>query len=109
MTIDIYNPATKNLIDVIFHPILIIIYFYKNDFKIRDKKQRIIYFIFNLIISIVMVISCCIYNELLVLFCCGLEYNTHREISNRASFSEEKDELKLFDNDDNYNDEENDN
>ena len=43
------------------------------------------FFIFNLIITVIVVFSCCVYNELFVLFCCGLESNTHREIARRAS------------------------
>ena len=84
MTNKVYNPTTKNLADVVFDPILLIIYYYyKTDYE--DKDKRALIFALNLIISIIMVFSCCVYNEFFVLFCCDLEHNTHRQISSRSS------------------------
>ena len=84
MTNKVYNPTTKNLADVVFDPILLIIYYYyKTDYEDKDKRGLI--FALNLIISIIMVFSCCVYNEFFVLFCCDLEHNTHRQISSRSS------------------------
>lgn len=85
VTNKVFNPTTKSLIDVIFHPILIIINYYINlpdKQKSQDKKSS--FFIFNLSISFIMVISCSIYNELIVCNCCGLGFNTYLGISNRA-------------------------
>ena len=35
--------------------------------------------------SFVITICECVYNEFIVMFCCKLEYNTHHEITRRAS------------------------
>lgn len=111
MTNKVYNPTTKNLADVVFDPILLIIfYYYKNDYKDKDKKidKRGLIFALNLIISIIMVFSCCVYNEFFVLFCCDLEHNTHRQISSRStSISENRLELMPEDGNDSDDDEEN--
>ena len=102
VTNKIYNPTTKNLFDVLFSPLLLIIYFYyENDYQIMEHNHhRTIIFICNLFISFLIVFSCCVYNELFVLFCCGLEYNTHREISKRAELNANLKELNPADDDD---------
>ena len=102
VTNKIYNPTTKNLFDVLFSPLLLIIYFYyENDYQIMEyNHHRTIIFICNLFISFLIVFSCCVYNELFVLFCCGLEYNTHREISKRAELNANLKELNPADDDD---------
>ena len=107
MTNKVYNPTTKNLADVVFDPILLIIYYYyKTDYEDKDKRGLI--FALNLIISIIMVFSCCVYNEFFVLFCCDLEHNTHRQISSRStSISENRLELMPEDGNDSDDDEEN--
>ena len=37
-----------------------------------------------------------IYNEFIIIFCCGLEKDTYQEVSNRASLNEEKENAKEF-------------
>ena len=86
----LYSPMTRTLADSILDPLLIIYYFFADDdFKV-DKKKNIYYFITNLATSIIMVFCSCVYNELIVLFCCKLEYDTHHEVSIRAKDIENK-------------------
>ena len=47
--------------------------------------EDIFFFVINLIVSIIMVLCGCFYNELFIIYCCNLEYETHHEISLRAT------------------------
>ena len=102
VTNKIYNPTTKNLFDILMSPLLLIIYFYyEKDYQnMKEKQHRTIIFISNLFVSFLIVFCCCVYNELFVLFCCGLEYNTHREISKRAELNSNLKELNPADDND---------
>ena len=85
ITNKIYSPMTRTLTDCALDPLLITYFFiFENDFSIRGI-QNIIYFIINLIISIIIVFFGCVYNELFILFCFGLEHNTHHFVTLRAS------------------------
>ena len=106
----LYSPTHKALFDYILVPILIIYYYiFSQDFQIKDK-QIFYYFIINLIISFIIVIAGLIYNELIIIFICGMEYNTHYEVSKRAkeiethafelSGSENESQLSSFYNED---------
>ena len=98
----LYSPMTRTLADSILDPLLIIYYFFANDdFKVK-KKRNIYYFITNLVTSIIMVFCSCVYNELIVLFCCKLEYDTHHEVSIRAKDIENKYELSSDESSDLY-------
>ena len=101
----IYSPMTKSLTDYILNPFLLTYYYVlDNDFEDSEhQNQNIFYFIINLIISIVIVFFGCVFNEIFILFCCNLEYNTHNQVSMRAStvdIDEEENEDNLSDNDD---------
>ena len=87
LTNKIYSPMAKTLIDCFLVPLLIIFYYItKKDFLVGQKGELSFrFFIYNLILSIIIVFCNCVYNELFVLYCCGLEYDTFKEISNRAS------------------------
>ena len=43
--------------------------------------------ILSFILSIIMVLCSCVYNELLVLYCCGMEHETYIEVNKRAILS----------------------
>ena len=75
----IFSPMTRALTDCILDPILIIFHYISN-----KEKDDFLYFIINLIVTVIMVLSSFIYNELLIVYCCDLEYNTHEEVSIRA-------------------------
>ena len=89
ITTKIYTPMTTVFLDYILNPIYIIINFViEVDFLVRGKKNYI-YFIVNLILSIIISFFGCIYNEFIILFCCGLEKDTYRQISERADIEDE--------------------
>ena len=84
ITTKIYTPMTTVFLDYILNPIYIIINFViEVDFLVRGKKNYI-YFILNLILSIIISFFNCVYNEFIILFLCGLEKDTYRQISERA-------------------------
>jgi phosphoglycerol transferase MdoB-like AlkP superfamily enzyme len=79
---------TKAISDFFFNPILIIYYFFMGiDFKFENKKN-ILYFILNLILSIIIVFCGCVYSELFIIYHFNLEKDTHMEVSRRASIFE---------------------
>ena len=88
-----YSPMTKSLTSYFLNWAFIIYYYaIGNDFLI-DGKSNFLYFFMNLILSILIDFFGLIYNELFILYFCGLEKETHYEISERAiSF-----EVELFD------------
>ena len=88
-TIMLFNPMNKNLADIIINPLYIIYYFISGvDFmKIGEKNYA--YFFVNLVLLIIFDICGLIFNEFLILFCCGLNYNTYKSITFRASKIEE--------------------
>ena len=109
VTNKIYSPMTKSLTDYCLNPILIIFYFiYEGDFEANSKKQ-IIFFIFNLILSIIIVFSSLVYNELLILVCYKLDYDTYQAVAKRAktreSFPRQSFEMDINQDDDELDDE----
>ena len=86
MTNKLYSPMVLTLSDNISNPIQVIIdYLYNNDFK-TGNSQNILYFTISLILSIITTSSTFIYNEFVVLFCCGFDYDTYYQITKRAHF-----------------------
>ena len=91
VTNKLYFPITRSFIDSIFDPLFLIYYFFfENDFHSDKDIQSIVYFLINLIISIIYVFFGSVYNEVFVLFCCKLEYETHFKISKRSNLIENK-------------------
>ena len=88
----IYSPMTKTLTDYFLNPFFLIYYFlFEDDFSNNNQNKRISYFILNLILSIIVVFCSCIYNELLILYCCKLEHDTYYQVSMRALINDEFD------------------
>ena len=88
ITNKLYSPMTRTLTDCILDPLLLFFYyFFEEDFK-SEGEQNILFFIINIIASFIIVFSSCVYNELFVLFCCNLEYNTYYQISRRSTIYE---------------------
>ena len=88
VTNKIYSPMAKTLTDYILNPFYLIYdFFIGNDFH-NGKEPNYIYFSINLVISFIISICGCVYNEFIVLFCCELEFDTHNQISKRASIME---------------------
>jgi len=85
ITNKIYSPMAKTLTDYILNPFYHIYDFFRgNDFLINGN-MKYFYFILNLILSFIITICGCIYNEFIVLFCYKLEFDTHDQISRRAT------------------------
>ena len=80
----IFSPMTRTLTDCMPDPFLIIFFFFKN-YHNNKEMEDIFFFVINLIVSIIMVLCGCFYNELFIIYCCNLEYETHHEISLRAT------------------------
>ena len=82
-TVKEFTPMTRALAESILDPLFIISGFIQND---DDKNwKNWINFITSLVCSIIMVFCSCIYNEVFVLYCCGLEHNTHLEASYKTT------------------------
>ena len=80
----VYNPMTESLAYYCLNPFYIIYDFFSgNDFIIRGEKNYF-YFVLNLILSIIISLTGFIFNEFIVVFCCGLERETYQEISRRS-------------------------
>ena len=62
------------------------IYFFYNKIEFNNNY---IHFILSEFISLIVDFFGCIYNEFLVISCCGLDYETHSEIALRAKNSSE--------------------
>ena len=76
----------------------------ENDF-ISDGERDYFYFIINIIIAVIISFFGFVFNEFIVLSFCGLDYETHFSISNRALNLEKIEDLKLIidDEDENFN------
>ena len=101
ITNKIYSPMAATLAEYFYNPLYIVLaLIVKNDF-ISNKKRNYFYFSVNLILSIIISFSGCIYNEFVILYCCRLHYETHQEISLRAALFKWDQELyKISDIDD---------
>jgi hypothetical protein len=85
LTNRLYSPMTKAIADSFLDPILILYYFFMGiDFKFKNEKN-ILYFILNLILSLIIFFGGIVYSELLVIYHFNLEKNTHYEVARRAS------------------------
>ena len=107
-----FSPMVLTLSDYFLNPIYLIYNYIVGDFKSKDGGQNPFYFAINLVLSALTALSTFIYNEFVVLFCWGLEHNTHDQISKRSKSEEiemnvyevkkdlEKDEEEDIDEDD---------
>ena len=79
----IYSPTIKSLADYIVVPL-------HNIVSLTNKQDfygSIVYFVICEILSLVIDFFGLVYNEFIVLFCCGLEHDTKFDISSRAKLS----------------------
>ena len=84
------------LADYILNPLYLIYYFGAlSDFK-KNGKLGIVYFVLNIIISLIISFFGCVYNEFIILFCCGLERDTHDQISKRADINIPDNQIDLI-------------
>ena len=83
-TIKVYSPITSTFMDYILNPFFIIYHFTSgNDFLYKGKSNWI-YFMINLLMSIILSFCGCVYNEFIILFFCKLEFNTHDQVILRS-------------------------
>ena len=82
----IYTPMARSMTEYFLNPIINIYYLIKE----KDFHNNYIYFSICEIICIIMDFSFYIYNEYVILSCCGLEYDTRDEICRRISDAETK-------------------
>jgi hypothetical protein len=102
VTNKLYSPMAAVLAEYFINPIYIIISFLFSDDFISRGERNYGYFIINVILSIFISLSGCIYNEFLILFFCKLEYDTYDQISFRASLCDGS--ILYEDNEDNSSD-----
>jgi succinate dehydrogenase hydrophobic anchor subunit len=76
-TIKIYSPVVRALTEAIFDPFLI-------GSSLFEYKNTSFYWI-NMVCLVIMVFASLVFTEFIVLYCCGLEYYTHIEITRRAA------------------------
>jgi hypothetical protein len=80
----IYSPMVKTLLDYLLNPIYLMYYFGAQKDFTKNNELDIVYFILNIIISLIISFFGCIYNEFIILFIRDLERDTHDQISKRA-------------------------
>ena len=73
----VYLPMSRSLIQYLLNPFFNIYYFFSES----DFNNSYIYFIISEIICVIISFFGCIYNEYIVLFCCGLESETQEVIA----------------------------
>ena len=83
----LYSPIVKSLTDYFLNPLYNIYYFSMYEDFLVDGNRNIIYFLVNFIFPLIITFFGCVYNEFIILFFCGLEYDTYEEVSKRARIS----------------------
>ena len=95
ITNKIYSPMTKSLTDYFLNPLFLIQNYIEGDFKHRGK-QNFFYFFISFILGITTDLFGSVFNEIIILFFCDLEVNTHDQVSYRSilDYQKELSELK---------------
>ena len=83
-----YTPMARSLTNYFLNPFFNIYYFISG----KDYQKNFIHFFMIEIICILADFFCCVYNEFIIVNCCGLEYDTKDVIINRA-IEEEMNEM----------------
>ena len=96
----LYTPMAKTISLYVLNPFLIIYsFFYDNDF-LYEGEPNAVYLILNVILAFIIDFFGCVYNEFFILYCFGLEYETHYEISKRSNIQNQLIKLNdIFDDD----------
>ena len=76
----------RSLMDFFLNPFFNIYYFIKEN----DFQNNYFYFFICEIICLIVDFFSCVYNEYIILFCLGMEYDTKDEITERALRNEMK-------------------
>ena len=84
-TVKYFSPMARALFELLLDPLIIIYNFSVKDKDIKyEIKNSRIYYIITVISLLLMSIFSLVYNDFLVLYCCGLEKETYLEIQKRA-------------------------
>ena len=90
ISIKLYTPMARAFSDYFLNPLYLLFCFVvENDFSPDDESKRVLFFLINLILSIIITFCGSVFNEFIVLFCCGLELNTYDQISKRAKIKQD--------------------
>lgn len=84
ITIKIYSPMTRALTETILDPFFLLYDFIIAVIKEDNDWDFYIINIVELICLSIIVFFSCVYNDFIILYCYGLEYNTYKEIHKRA-------------------------
>ena len=82
----VYSPMTTALTEYFLNPIYLIIGYIEGDF-VSGGSQNFFYFLFNFIITLIMNLCGCVFNDIIILFFCGFERETHDQISRRSTLN----------------------
>ena len=83
VTDKIYSPMTKTLTDYFLNPFYLTYNYIRGDFR-SNGKGNVIYFLINFLLSIFISLCGCVYNDIVILFLCGLERDTYNQVSFRS-------------------------
>ena len=75
----------KTLAVYILNPFLFIYYFVTETDFMTGNDRNYFYFIISIILALIISFFGCVFNEVIVLFCCGLAHETHSSIKKRAT------------------------
>ena len=93
ITTKLYSPMARILTDYFLNPIYMSVDFaIKKDF-LKKGERNVPYFVVNLILSIFISFIGCVYNEFIVLFFCDLDHNTYAQVTTRAIFQNELNDI----------------
>ena len=70
----------RSLMDYFLNPIFNIVYFFEND----DFNKNYYFFVESEILSLIVDFFCCVHNEYIVIYYCGLDHDTRDAIDLRA-------------------------
>ena len=85
----IYSPMARSLIDFFLNPFINIFFFFiENEFF-----KNGVYFGVTEVLCCIMSFFGCVFNEYIVLYCCGLERETQDEIADRAQIRENEKQI----------------
>ena len=96
LTNGLYSPMAKTLAVYILNPLIFLYYFIIGNDFLSDGERDWFYFIANIIISLIISFLGCVFNEFIILSCCGLEYETHSFVSKRAGDDENTHDIKML-------------
>ena len=101
------SPVARTLTDYLFNPIyLIYSYYVENDF-IYKGEQNISFLLLNELMSIIFIFLGFVYNEYIILICCGLEHDTRYGIYKRSTLLDVSNDRNSLDEEEDLNDDEN--